>query len=182
MVKSKMIGVVLVLGALGLLVLVIFLDVLFAISQSWDIGELRRLITESADYNLLLYELPFIILMIGVPFLIEETQNRLLLDMFPTIWIQVGVWIPIILLVAFLNTVRFERRGLDRRNEKLSYSIAEEIAEKGRTPDEGLEEGLAYIRSRKNKLRVVSERGFLQHLTTRGDRISEIAAKRLDEL
>ncbi len=177
-----MIGVILVLMAAGMLFLVISLDVFFVLFESWDAGGLRRIVTQSSNHNLLLYELPFLILIIGVPLLVQETQNPLLQDIFPTIWIQIGAWIPTILISASLNIVRFERLGLDRRHEKSVYLLAEELVEKGATPEEGLDEGLAYIRSTESNFRTVSERRFLQYLLSRNDIISENAAKKLGEL
>ena len=182
MVKRGLIGLTLSLSATCLLVLVILLDVLLAKFKSWDVRGLRRVLTQSSNHNLLLYELPFFMLMIGVPVLVEETQNPLLQDMLPTIWIQVGVWIPTILLMASLNILRFERLGLDRKHEMSVYHVAEEIVEKSISLEEGLDKGLEYVQSTESNFRTVSEKGFLQYLFSRNDELSTIATKKLDAL
>jgi hypothetical protein len=70
---------------------------------------------------------------------------------------------------------------MDKRNEQSVYLIAEEIIQKDRTPEDGIEEALMYIKNCSNKYRAVSERGFLQYLASKDDAISMIAKKKLDE-
>ena len=176
------IGIILIFLATVALVTIIILDILLTIFKTWNLGGFRRIIAYSANTSLLLYEFPFILFIVGTPYLIEETQSPFLKDLFPTIWVQVGVWIPSMILLFFLNVLRFRRLGLKRRDEIALYNIAIEIVDNGQTPDKGVNEGLVYIREQMNRFQSISERGFLQYLILRNHATSSIAHKKLDDL
>jgi len=177
-----MMGMALVVLGMALLFAAVALDVIHTGFGSSRVGRLGRRISESADFNMVIYELPFVVMMMGFPLLVEETQNPILIDAFPTLYMRIAIWIPMFVGVAILNIVRFERFGLAKKQAQSIYALAEELIEENESPEEGLEEAIRYVGNCKRHFRAVSEVAFLTRLSTRGDDISLIATKKLENL
>jgi hypothetical protein len=171
-----------ILFSLCAFAIIVALDALLSIFPDFNLGVFRRTLKQKPNTNLLLYELPFLILVITVPIFVDESQNPLLLDMFPNLWVNIGFWGFIMILLAYFNIMRFQRFGMDRRRGQLLYSMFEESIETSENPSETIDQVLSTIRDSVKDGERVSETGFLLYLTKRDDNISEIAARKLDKL
>lgn len=165
-----------------MLILLLYLEIVSSVSWGFPFQKIGRKVSGSANLNLILYEIVAILWLMGFPLLVEETQNPILLDAFPTLYMRIAIWIPMFVGVAILNIVRFERFGLAKKQAQSIYALAEEHIEENESSEEGLEEAIRYVGNCKRHFRAVSEVAFLSRLSTRGDDISLIATKKLENL
>jgi hypothetical protein len=165
-----------------MLVLLLYLEIVSSASWGFPFQKIWRKVSGSANLNLILYEIVAILWLIGFPLFIQESQHPFLLEAFPTIWNQILTGLISVVGMLFLNVARYERFGLAERHAQSTYAWAEELIEENESPEEGLEEAIRYIENCKKYHRGVSEVAFLSRLSTRGDDISLIAAKKLENL
>jgi hypothetical protein len=165
-----------------MLVLLLYLEIISSASWGFPFQKIGSKVSESANLNLILYEIVAIFWLIGFPLFIQESQHPFLLEAFPTIWNQIQTGLIIVFGIPLLNVVRYQRFGLAEKHAQSIYALAEELIEENESPEEGLEEAIRYVENCKKYFRAVSEVAFLDRLSTRGDDISLIAAKKLENL
>jgi hypothetical protein len=179
-----MLGIMLVVSGFVILLAVISLDIIHIIRPSSRFGKFGRRLSESAKTNIAAYELPFLIMMMGFPSFVGETQIPVFLDFvdsFPNSWMTAIVWIPGMFAVAMLNIARCEPFGLAKKNEEHIYALAEELIGYAESPEQGIEAALDYIRENSKSNRNVSDKVFLKRLVSHGGDVAVVAAKRLED-
>lgn len=78
-----------------------------------------------------------------------------------------------------INIVRYEGLGLDKRHAKMIYYVAASNAESDELQDRGIEEAIALANKLRSNCVAATERGFLEYLSSRDDRLGETARERL---
>lgn len=174
-----MIGLYLLLGASTLFIVLVILELLVWFLKDRALNKAVRLIAASPNLNLVLYEIVAVLITVGLPLFIEESQHPFLIEVWPTMLQRMVIGILFMIGVPIINVVRYQRLGLDMRQAKRIYHVAASNAEYDDNLEVGLQEAVSFVNRMHAEFPAVTERGFLEYLSTRSDTLGEIARKKL---
>ncbi|MBN2229089.1 MAG: hypothetical protein JW779_05805 [Candidatus Thorarchaeota archaeon] len=174
-----MIGLSLLLGAMTLFIALLILEIIIRFQRGSSLQRNYTRIATSPNLNLVLYELVAILVTIGLPLYIEESQHPFLIEVWPTVIQRMTIGLMSVVGVLVIHIVRYGRLGLDKRYAQRIYDVAASNAEYDEIPERGLEEAIALVNTLRSNSPAATERGFLEYLSSRDDRLGEIAREKL---
>jgi hypothetical protein len=177
--EMTMIGLYLLLGALTLFVVLLLLEVTVWFQRERSLHQAFAQIATSPNLNLALYELVAILITVGLPLFIEESQHPFLIEVFPTVIQRMVIGSILMVGILGINIVRYGRLGLDKRHAKRIYHVGASNAEYDEVPERGLEEAIALVNNLRSNCQAATEQGFLEYLSSRDDTLGEIAREKL---
>ena len=174
-----MVGLSMLLGAIVLVTILVLVEITVFLWREKPPPEMLTRITTSPNLNLVLYELVAVLIIIGLPLFIEESQNLFLTEVFPTVMWRMVIGLIMMVGMLLINVVRYGRLGLDMRYVMRIYNVAASNAEDNDVPEVGLEEATAFVNESKSNYPKATEQGFLEYLSTRNDELGALAREKL---
>jgi hypothetical protein len=177
-----MIGLSLLLGAMTLFIVLVALEIIAWFQRERYPHRVFIRIVTSPNLNLALYELVAILVTVGLPLFIEESQDSFLMEVFPTMIQRMIIGSILMVGVLVINIVRYQRLGLDIRHAKGIYQEAASDAESDENSERGVEKAIVWISTLHSSYPAATERGFLEYLSSRNDTLGEIAREKLSTM
>jgi hypothetical protein len=173
-----MIGVLVLIGAVVLLVLMLYLEI--AALQARPINKTALRVTASANLTLIAYELVMILFIVGFRLLAEESQHPFLLETFSvTVTWLFGIFFTIWILV--FNALRYTRVGFPKRNIGTASDAYFKSIKDG-DPYEGIDYVISYIEDPRWGCPQTDIDKFLLYLAKRDDKFGQAAREKLNEM
>lgn len=174
-----MIGLSMLLGALVLVIILVLVEITVFLWREKPPPKILTRITTSHNLNLTLYELVAVLIIIGLPLFIEESQHPFLIEVFPTAMWRMAIGLIMMVGMLLINVVRYGRLGLDMRYAKRIYNVAASNAEDDEVPERGLEEATALVNELRYNCPKATIQGFLEYLSIRDDELGALAREKL---
>jgi energy-converting hydrogenase Eha subunit A len=182
-----MIGLLLIVMAAILFIFAVYMDIIASSEGTTPLIQKAKKIRASANMELILHEIPLLILALGFALFVDESGNLFLQEAFPTYTSRIYGFPFLALIVIMINIARHRRFGIGIDEETAVLCALEEVVDEAMTheamtPEEGLLSAINYVKSRPTEFDENIVESLLIFLARRDDAVGKISRNRLSTI